>query len=66
VIQFYLFDGDPLEVTHMLFVAPAMFGVGAFAAYLSLDLEWGTAAIHYGMYLLVTIVLRLIMGLPAI
>jgi hypothetical protein len=66
IVQFYLFDGDPLEVTHMLFVAPAMFGVGAFAAYLSLDLEWGTAAIHYGMYLLVTIALRLVMGLPAI
>lgn len=66
IVQFYVFEGDPLEVIHMAFLAPVMAGIGAFAAYASLDLEWGTAAIHYGMYLLVTIALRLIMGLPAL
>jgi len=47
-------------------ILPIMVAIGSFAAYASLDLEFGTAAIHYGMYLGVTVVLRLIMGLPAI
>jgi hypothetical protein len=61
-----VFDGDPFEVVHMVVILPIMVAIGSFAAYASLDLEFGTAAIHYGMYLAVTVVLRLIMGLPAI
>lgn len=61
----YLLGDDPLTVIHMVFIAPVMAGIGAFAAYASFDIEVGTAAIHYGLYLLVTVTLRLIMGLAA-
>jgi hypothetical protein len=61
----YLLEDQPLEVIHMVFIAPVMAAAGAFAAFASFDFELGTAAIHYGMYLLVTVALRLIMGLPA-
>ena len=61
----YLLCDEPLQVIHMVFIAPVMAGIGAFGAYASLDLEYGTAAIHYGFYLLVTVALRLIMGLAA-
>ena len=66
VIKMYVFEGDPLEMIHMVFIAPVMLALGAFAGYASLDLEFGTAAILYGMYLGITVLLRLIMKLPAI
>jgi len=65
LVSGYVLGGDQLEVIHMVFVAPAMIGIGAFAAFITLDFEFGTAAIHCAMYLLVTVVLRLILGLPA-
>jgi len=66
LVRVYVFEGDPFEVVHMVVILPIMVAIGSFAAYASLDLEFGTAAIHYGMYLAVTVILRLIMGLPAI
>ncbi len=61
----YLLGDEPLQVIHMVFIAPVMAGIGAFGAFVSFDFEFGTAAIHYGLYLLVTVALRLIMGLAA-
>jgi len=61
----YVLGGDDVQVIHMVFIAPVMIGIGTFAAYLSLDLEAGTAAIHCSLYLLVTVTLRLILGLSA-
>ena len=65
-VIYYLFDNDPLEVVQTVFIVPVMVGIGAFAAYASLDLDFGVAALHYGFYLLVTVGLRLIAGLPAL
>ena len=59
----YLLGDEPLKVIHMVFIAPVMIGIGAFTAFASFDMEFSTAGIHYGMYLLVTVSLRLIMGL---
>ena len=61
----YVLGGDKVEVIHMVFIAPVMIGIGTFAAFLSLDLEAGTAAVHCSLYLLVTVTLRLILGLTA-
>ena len=61
----YVLGGDDVQVIHMVFIAPVMIGIGTFAAYLSLDLEASTAAIHCSLYLLVTVTLRLILGLSA-
>jgi hypothetical protein len=54
---------DELELIHMAFLVPVLIGLGAFAAYASLDFEFGMGALHYGFYLAVTVVLRLILGL---
>lgn len=48
---------QPLELFWLIMVIPAMWAVGALAAYASLDLEFGTSAIHYGFYLAITVVL---------
>lgn len=61
----YVLGGDKVEVIHMVFIAPVMVGIGAFGAFASLDFEFGTAAVHCGLYLLVTVALRLILGLTA-
>ncbi len=61
----YVLGGDKVEVIHMVFIAPVMIGIGSFGAYISLDLEFGTAAVHCSLYLLVTVTLRLILGLSA-
>ncbi|HEX5106701.1 MAG TPA: hypothetical protein VFV87_22930, partial [Pirellulaceae bacterium] len=43
------------------FVAAVAIGIGAVTAQASLDLELGTGALHYSMYLLTTMVLRAIL-----
>lgn len=65
-VIWYLFDNDPLEIVQIAFIVPVMVGIGAFAAFASLDMDFGIGALHYGFYLLVTILLRLIAGLPAV
>jgi hypothetical protein len=42
------------------FVLLIAIGIGAFTAQASLDLEFGTGALHYSLYLAATVVLRLI------
>lgn len=49
-----------------VFAGPPFFVVGGAAAYATLDLEFGSAVMHYAFYLGVTIVLRLVMGLPPV
>lgn len=53
------------QVWHYGVAIPILVAIGAFAAHLSLDLEPVQAAFHCGMYLTATVVLRLIVGLPA-
>jgi hypothetical protein len=45
----------------MCFVVPAVVAIGAVTAQASLDLELGTGALHYSIYLLATLVLRFIL-----
>jgi hypothetical protein len=53
------------QIWHYGVAIPILVAIGAFAAHLSLDLEPVQAAFHCGMYLTATVVLRLILGLPA-
>jgi hypothetical protein len=46
-----------------IFAGPPFFVVGGAAAFAALDLEFGSAVMHYAFYLGVTVVLRLVMGL---
>jgi hypothetical protein len=49
-----------------LFAGPVFFAAGGGAALATLDLDFGVAALHYAFYLGVTILLRLVMGLPPV
>jgi hypothetical protein len=60
------FGGKPFGVEYMALVLPAMVALGAFGAWVSLELDLGVGALHFGLYLAVTVVLRLIMNLPVI
>ncbi len=49
----------------LIFVAPPVLLIGAFASFASLDLDFTSGLIHYGMYLIVTVLLRCAAGMPA-
>ncbi|ADB17551.1 hypothetical protein Psta_2886 [Pirellula staleyi DSM 6068] len=55
----------PPPFTAIAIVVPLVIGVGALTANASLDLEFGTGAFHYAVYLAATIVLRMLMGMHA-
>ncbi len=59
------YEGTQLQLLHYGMAIPILVAIGAFAAHLSLDLEPAQAAFHCGMYLTATVILRLIVGLPA-
>jgi predicted Zn finger-like uncharacterized protein len=52
------------EAWQWLFVAPVFIGVGAGAAFACLDLDFGSAAMHYCFYVAVTLLLRAALGMP--
>jgi hypothetical protein len=54
-----------MMLTVLIFVVPAVIAAGAFTAQVSLDLTFGNGALHYAFYLVVTVILRLIMGMSA-
>lgn len=54
-----------MMLTLLIFVIPAVVAAGAFTSQVSLDLPFGSAALHYSMYLAATVILRLIMGMSA-
>jgi len=60
----------PAEITtemwQWLYVAPIFFGLGALASLATLDLEWGAAALHFSLYVLVTALLRWLAGFTPI
>ena len=55
-----------MEIYQLVIMVAAVLGIGTFAAYVSLDLEPGSAFFHSAMYFAVTVVLRLVAGLPAL
>lgn len=55
-----------LETWQLLALSAFAAGIGTFAAYITLDLEPTSGFFHFAMYFGVTIVLRLLMSLPAL
>jgi hypothetical protein len=49
-----------------VFAGPVVFAIGGAAAYFALDLDFTTSVMHYAFYLVITVLLRVIMGLPAL
>jgi hypothetical protein len=58
------FNLDKLELFHLLMIIPPIAALGAVAALATLDLDFGSALVHYGLYVMVTVGLCLIMGVP--
>ena len=54
------------EVWQWLVVGPVFVGIGAAAAWATLDLDFGSGSVHYVFYLIATLALRAAVGLPAI
>jgi hypothetical protein len=63
-IKGYLLEVPAFEESYQMGIAIAgMIGIGAFAAHVGLDLDIWSAAFHYGLYLLVTVLLRMTLGM---
>lgn len=58
-----LFDGE-VELFQLVFIGPVLAGLGGLAAMASLELDYMSGVMHYGIYLLLTVLLRLAMTLP--
>ncbi len=57
---------SPIELIEVLYVLPLLIIPGTLASLATLDLEPTNAAFHYCFYLIVTVGLRLLIGLPAL
>jgi hypothetical protein len=53
-----------MEIYQLVIMVAAVLGIGTFAAYVSLDLEPGSAFFHCALYFAVTVLLRLVADLP--
>lgn len=60
-----MFPNAAPEMYAFAFIGPAFISVGALAALATLDFDFGTGAIHYAFYLLVTVLFCFIVGVPA-
>jgi hypothetical protein len=54
------------ETYYWFFIGPIFIAAGAAASFATLDLDFGSAAMHYCFFLLVTLLLRAALGLPAV
>jgi len=52
------------EAWQWLFVAPAFIAIGSGIGFATLDLDFGSAAMHYCFFLVVSIALRFAIGMP--
>jgi hypothetical protein len=55
-----------LEIFQLVVLAAIPLAIGTFAAFATFDLEPFTAFFHCGMYFAITVVLRLVAGMPAL
>jgi len=55
-----------LEIWQMVVLLIPVFAAGTLAAYVAFDLDPGSAFFHCAMYFAVTVIIRLVAGLPAV
>ena len=69
-LHMYLYQGEPLtmadDMPFLAIVIGGMIGTGGAAGHFTFDLEYLNGVMHYGFYLGVCILLKLVMGLGAI
>jgi hypothetical protein len=63
LVKGQLFDGE-IEIFQLVFVAPALIAAGGVVGWASLELDFTSGAMHYGIYLFITVLMRLVMGMP--
>ena len=61
-VKVQVFESD-IEVFHVVFIAPVMLAIGGLASMASLDLEYMNGVMHCGIYVLITGMLRMLMGM---
>ncbi len=64
-LDFFLYDGEGFGLWMAVILAALMILAGAGAAYVSMDFDFARGIGLYGMYLVVTILLRLVIGVGA-
>jgi len=64
VVVNVLSPGQVPQVWFLVFAVPPFMIAGATAGFASLDLDFGSGFFHYGLYLLVTALLRMVTGPP--
>ena len=64
IMKAKLFPNAPPEMMAFAAIGPVFIGAGGTAGLATLDLDFMTGAIHYGFYLLVTIVFCFVVGVP--
>lgn len=65
-VYYYVLGGKSPEMFQLAFIIPSFIVVGGGIALAALELDFTNSCVHYGFYLLVTVLLRLTMGLPAV
>lgn len=57
---------EKMEIFHMLIAAGAAVGIATFGSYVAMDLEPTSGIVHCAMFFLVTVLLRVLLGLAAV
>lgn len=65
-VKTYTFGGKTPVTYELLVVLPPIVLLGGFASFAGYEWNFGNGLIHCGLYLLVTVLLRLLVGLPAL
>ena len=66
IVSGYLFGEHAFELWEIAVVVPPILVIGAVAALASLELDFGSGFFHYGLYVLATVLLRMMVGMTPI
>ncbi len=64
-VNSYVFDSEGFSIPMLAVLIPLMILAGGGVAFASLDLEFFSGLVHYGLYLIVTVLMRLLVGISA-
>ncbi len=67
ILLYYVLDlspGERPELFHLTWIIPLLWGIGALVAMGCFEFDFVTGLFHCGLYLAVTVVLRMVMNLP--
>ena len=65
LMKHYLFPNSSPEMFHFAVIGPVFIGIGGVVGLATMELDFGTGAMHYVFYLLVTVLFCFLVGVPA-